>query len=178
MNQEDLVKLANSIATEQDVDDAFDEARVLAEYDVDILSAAVEWAKTGVMPAAPEIEGQTPRSLHEDYYPTQTFSILTGLRKHPEQTKRALKHLPGRQDFGPDERSPNVQFGQLYTELYLLAADARSLHNEAIATGLASPLVLRLEQHSLALAAARDKLKDDLSSRNYVLKKELPQQKG
>ena len=148
--------------------EALTEARAIAEYDPDLKASAMLWAQTGEMATSPEVDGETPMSLDKHYYPTQTFSILHGLRTRPEDTKRALKHSPSRNDYGPDRLEPDVKFGELLGRLYLLSKEARDLHTEAIALGIDTPIVGRLASHADSAQLAHDQLHDSLLTKNMV----------
>lgn len=64
--------------------------------DEDLAAAALEWARTGVMPDAPLIHGETPRGLNKSFFPTQVFIILSYLRTDGPEASRRLKFMPGR----------------------------------------------------------------------------------
>jgi hypothetical protein len=175
MNDEDLLRLAHSIAAEQALtfDEALEEAKAVTEYDPDIVAAAVEWITTGKMPNAPEVDGDTPKSLQKYYYPTQIFDMLQGLRHNLEETKRGLRHFPTRDYVGPDKRVPNVDLSGLNHQLDVLAKESRELYDDASAVGLTALFVEQLNQHRIAVEKVRDKLEDDLQSKNRVPLRDL-----
>jgi len=74
----------------------------LVTGDPDLGEAAVEWASTGSMPDAPEIEGFTPASLGHGRSPTEVFSLLRFLRRDPVAAKRGIRRAP---DVGHPRRS-------------------------------------------------------------------------
>jgi hypothetical protein len=98
--------VASRIAAEQDV--SIERGRELATRihaaDSDIWDAAVEWAKSGAMPATPSVEGYSPATLGDRYLPSQVFTILIGLRIAPARARESLKRLPGR-DSPPNRRA-------------------------------------------------------------------------
>ena len=91
-----ISRLAESLSGAQDLDPGRAErlARRIAEADDDIWQAALTWARTGEMPAEPDVEGETPARLSARLSPSQTFTALMGLRDDPERAKSALRHSP------------------------------------------------------------------------------------
>jgi hypothetical protein len=96
--QRDRDLLAEKIAQAQSIElaKAYEFAVEITNADADIADAAMSWCKTGIMPRSPQIEGRTPETLDEDYYPGQTFTLLIALRKDGENTLRRMAHYPGR----------------------------------------------------------------------------------
>lgn len=62
----------------------------------DVLDAVRVWIDTGRMPADPTIAGISPVELDREFFPSQTFTILVGLARDPDATRRTMRHLPGR----------------------------------------------------------------------------------
>jgi hypothetical protein len=96
--QRDRDLLAEKIAQAQNIEasEAYELAVKITDADSDIAEAAMNWCRTGVMPNRPVIEGMSPESLDEDYYPSQTFILLMMLRRDGENTLKSMAHLPGR----------------------------------------------------------------------------------
>ena len=52
--------------------------------DADIRSSAECWARSGVFPDAPVIEGYSPLTLGQELRPSQVFTLLIELRSNPQ----------------------------------------------------------------------------------------------
>jgi hypothetical protein len=58
----------------------------------DVRAAAIQWARTGEYPDAPEVAGFTPLQLAVDLAPSQVFTALTLLRVNPSVGLDVLAH--------------------------------------------------------------------------------------
>ncbi|MGH7870570.1 MAG: hypothetical protein ACREP9_23710 [Candidatus Dormibacteraceae bacterium] len=161
-----------------DVESAQQSASHIASADDDIVEAAREWAHSGRMPKLPTVMGYTPASLDADFFPSQTFGILMGLRADPEGTIRSIKRLPGRRTGGPGPTGAPKLYGEdpvlesVFARIAQLAEQVRGLHDEAIAGNADPNLSAHIEEHAMELAKLRDQLHgvrlipEDLSERH------------
>jgi hypothetical protein len=167
MSEEDIQLLAEKLAGDGGMtpDQMLPKAQEIASYDSDIWAAAMDWAKTEKMPDGPIIEGRNPAGLNTQYYAVQVFDLLDGFRHCKERTRETLKHFPGREQIGPDKRELSRKERTLRSLQGFLSAMYRESvqdYDEAVATGLTTPLVGHLRQHRDQMRKLCDEMHDAL----------------
>jgi hypothetical protein len=98
MKQEDLDLLTEKLVEAQalEASEAYELAVKIGTTDREIAEAAMEWCRTGIMPSKPVIEGESPKSLDLNFYPSQTFTALIAMRREGTTAHQRLGWLPGR----------------------------------------------------------------------------------
>jgi hypothetical protein len=170
MNDEELQLLADRLAADGGMapGEATVRARTIAGFDSDIRGAALEWARSGVMPDSPVVEGEVPSQLNNDYYAVQVFNLLDMFRKDKARTLHMLRHFPGRREVGPDSAKaqgltwPQLRLREIQSHFHNLSVQAQHLYDEAVAAGLDSPLVDHLKTHSELMRKVTDDFHDAL----------------
>ena len=100
MTKEEIEEISKAVEKAQGAsyEEAWSSVMEFRDADSDIAAAALQWARTGVMPDRPLIEDWTPKSLDKHLYPSQTFGILNAFRVDKELGLELLSSCPGRDD--------------------------------------------------------------------------------